>query len=237
MATDLVLTCECGRTLEVPAYMAGASRKCEGCGAVLRIPGGEVDAAPGSRGTKARLPWEERLSMGTLFATLAGFLVRPSRTYEKVDLEVPTGRCVLYVFLLSTAFAWIGSAVNRALVLGAWGDPEAAPAMLVVAAMAPVAGVVQAYAAAFIVHFSLRLLGEGEAGYDVTFRVVAYALGSTAVAQVVPFVGAAVAGLWALVLTAIGLRECQTLTPGKAVLVVLFPIALYAACGVSCLRH
>lgn len=232
---ELVATCSCGQEVRAPAYMAGTRKKCGACGAAVPIGGVEAPEESGRR--VERLAWEEPgtgFSVGVLASTVGGFLARPVRTFARVDLEAPQSRCLVYLLVLGSVFGWVGLAATwwfQIAVLNERPEPSEA---IVRATTLPIAVALQAFSTAAIIQISLLVLGEGEGGFDSTFRVAGYAVGSTAILRMVPVVGDLVAMIWALVLTAIGLRECHTITPGKAVLVVLLPFVVFVGCAVAC---
>jgi hypothetical protein len=86
-----------------------------------------------------------------------------------------------------------------------------------------------------IVHLFLMMLGghkQSTSGYEGTFRAVSYAQ-VAAVAQIVPFVGPFIAGIWGLVLQILGVARLHRTSTGKAVGAVLLPIVLCCLCGIA----
>jgi hypothetical protein len=86
---------------------------------------------------------------------------------------------------------------------------------------------------AAIVHLFALMFGAGDKGFEVTFRVMAYSSGSTAVLNVVPIVGGLAAWVWSLIATIIGLTEAQETSGGKAAAAVLVPLLLLCCCGIA----
>ena len=77
----------------------------------------------------------------------------------------------------------------------------------------------------------LLIVRPSHAGYESTFRALAYASAVQAVAWLayIPILGFVVAiaiGIYNVVLTVIGIREMHTTTTGRAVLVVLIPVII-----------
>ncbi len=77
----------------------------------------------------------------------------------------------------------------------------------------------------------LLIVRPSHAGYESTFRALAYASAVQAVAWLayIPILGILVAiaiGIYNVVLTVIGIREMHTTTTGRAVLVVLIPVII-----------
>ena len=71
-------------------------------------------------------------------------------------------------------------------------------------------------------------------GFEATFRVVAYGY-SANIFLVVPFCGGLLAGVWAIILYIIGLREAHETTGGKAALAVFLPVVV--CCATYMLAH
>ena len=83
-----------------------------------------------------------------------------------------------------------------------------------------------AFICSAILHVILWILDGAKEGFEATVRVYAYAAGSTAVFQIIPICGGLVAVIWSLVLQIIGLSRAHGISPGKAALAVLLPLAL-----------
>ena len=80
-----------------------------------------------------------------------------------------------------------------------------------------------------LVHLSLMLLGGARKSFETTFRVIAFAQGSTAPLQLVPCCGALAALVWNLVANCIGIAKAHEIDSGRATLAVLLP--LIVCCG------
>ncbi|HPK02263.1 MAG TPA: YIP1 family protein [Candidatus Sumerlaeota bacterium] len=77
-----------------------------------------------------------------------------------------------------------------------------------------------------ILHVFLKLLGGGRAGFEASFRAVAYAQGSVTPFQIVPFVGPMVAMVLGIIFLIIGLARMHETATWRAVLAVLLPFML-----------
>jgi hypothetical protein len=77
-----------------------------------------------------------------------------------------------------------------------------------------------------VVHLVLSLLGGAKHGYEATARTFAYAYGSSAPINLVPFCGGFIAGIWGLVCAIMGLADMQETTPVKAAIAIFTPIVL-----------
>jgi hypothetical protein len=78
-------------------------------------------------------------------------------------------------------------------------------------------------------HSALRLIGAGKGGFEATFRVNAYSVGSLAWIAVIPFVGHLIAFVIAQVCAAIGFSKAHDTTFSKALIAALTPLALLIA--------
>ena len=82
-----------------------------------------------------------------------------------------------------------------------------------------------------ILHVVLWIVGGAKEGFEATLRAVSYSAGSTYVFQLIPFCGGLVGAIWSLVLQVIGVSKLHGISPGRAALAVLLPLAL--CCVVS----
>ena len=157
--------------------------------------------------------------------TAARVLFRPRRFFARLD---PEGS-----FLTGLAFAsgYVGvyaalSTISSALVEVALHGATLAFPNVVGATLANIAASVVAVwvvmpLAAAVYHLFVRLLvGRSNRGYRATFRVLAYA-GAADLVGWVPFVGLLLAGVWAVYLGALGLRELHATTLGRALAVLV----------------
>jgi hypothetical protein len=96
----------------------------------------------------------------------------------------------------------------------------------------PIATAIGLFIGAAIYHLLVLLLVRpSHAGYEATFRTVAYASAVQAVAWLgsIPILGILVliaVGIYNVVLSVIGIREMHTTTTGRAVAVVLLPVVV-----------
>jgi hypothetical protein len=71
-------------------------------------------------------------------------------------------------------------------------------------------------------HLFLLMVRGAKAGYEATFRVVAYSV-SPFVFLAIPVCGMPITALWVMTIAIIGLKEAHETTGGKAAFAVLFP--------------
>jgi hypothetical protein len=94
----------------------------------------------------------------------------------------------------------------------------------------PLFQLVGIFIASGIYHLVLGLLGGRNYPFETTFRVVAYASGSTLPLAIIPICGGFIGGIWGLVCTIIGLAQAQETSIGKAAGAVLIPLVI--CCGI-----
>jgi hypothetical protein len=91
--------------------------------------------------------------------------------------------------------------------------------------LAPIFAAIGLFIGAGILHLLVMLIvGSRNAGFEGTFRVVAYS-SVTSLVSWLPFIGW-IASLYGIYLAIVGIREVHTTTTGKAALVVLIPAAV-----------
>ena len=193
-------------------------------------PGGEPPSLPPPP-QRTGPPWEQGgpalrrflettrgvlLEPATLFATMrrTGGLQAPL-TYAVVGVTAGALASVIYNFLLS------GLTVG---VLGGWGGRPGPLALAYALVVTPIVAILVAFIGAGIYHAMLLLLDGARYPFETTFRVQAYAMGSTALLSFVPFCGNAIGAVWGIVSTIVGLAGTHEISTGKAAAAVLIPI-------------
>ncbi len=232
----------CGK--EIPDAYAGV--RCPSCGASL-LPGTVPPGGPGgppSPGTAEGTPWENRATLGffpALLENLRRCLSDPTAFFDRMPKRANLGAALGYLVILE----WIGAAAGflwsqairgpQMAILRSMGiEPRGqtlAPALemaIYVGALlfAPLFILIAAFIWSAILHVVLWILDGAKEGFEATVRVYSYAAGSTAPFQIIPICGGLVALIWSLVLQIIGLSRAHGISPGKAALAVLLPLAL-----------
>jgi hypothetical protein len=226
---------------DIPAA-ATASEAASPSGTSLPAPAAGMPPPAGAQILQPRtgLPWEHRETRGFFngFAdTLAMVLTKPAIAFSMMRTEGGFGGPLLYAIIGGA----IGAIVAFVLALGAssfgfvGNRHDAMGAMfgmtlswvgfvfrLVMVAIAP-------FIFAALVHVSLMLLGGAKKTFETTFRVIAFAQGSTAPLQLVPCCGGLIAMVWNIVANCIGIARAHEIDSGRATLAVLLP--LIVCCG------
>jgi hypothetical protein len=213
---------------------------CRHCGA------GPTESGPGSApaaGGRSKTPWEDRENtgfFGGLFTTLKETLFSPSEFFKRMTVTGGLTDPLLYALIivmvgLTFFYFW------RILLVGAMQDfmpPGMSTAagqhvfqgisMALMALLTPILIVIGLFVSAGILHMFLMMVKGARAGFEATFRVIAYGY-SANIFLVLPICGSFIAVVLAMVLTIIGLKEAHETTGGKAAFAVFFPFIF--CCG------
>ncbi len=207
------------------------------------MPLGEVRRQTGPRTGPS---WErDGASLASFFASARDFFLSPVQFYSQMRRTGGTWS--------PSGFAAAGSLVGCGLWMTYWlaytlllqngplqemppADPERVGYILGMlgaycccsGVMGPMALLAFAFCAAGLVHLCLQVLGAATYSYETTFRVVAYALGSTLLISIVPLCGFYLAFPVQLVYIAIGVKYAQETSTGAAVAGVMLPTMI---CG------
>ncbi|MDB6056372.1 MAG: Yip1 domain protein [Verrucomicrobiales bacterium] len=188
------------------------------------------------------LPWEHREQRGFFNAfidTLSIVLTKPGTAFSMMRTEGGFGGPLLYAIIGGGAGVIVWFAISLLLnSLGIMGDREntwgpmigmSVSSMIFVWRLAAVA--LAPFIFAGLVHLSLMLLGGAKKTFETTFRVIAFAQGSTAPLQLVPCCGVLACLVWNLVANCIGIARAHEIDTGRATLAVFLP--LIVCCGGS----
>jgi len=185
---------------------------------------------------KPGLPWENRSELGffpALFDTVKGVLLEPGVTFERMRGD-GIGGALLYAVILGTfggivalvwqvAFAAVGPLIDSSF---SQGLEETLLSTAIFAVLMPAIVVLQQFIVAGVVHLCALVFGAGKHGFEATFRVISYSLGSTAILNIVPAFGGLAAFVWGLVAAIIGMTRVHQTSGGRAAGAVLTPVAL-----------
>lgn len=94
--------------------------------------------------------------------------------------------------------------------------------------LSPLFALVGLFIHAGLYHLMLLLVGDGERGFSITLRSVAYGL-TPGLLGIIPFCGSIVGGIWSMVLTILGVMYGHLTDGWRAVLAYFLPMIL--CCG------
>ena len=235
--------------------------RCESCGAELCANcvvsiGGKTLCGPckdkevrtfergvGLAGEESRglSPWERRASTGMFPAvveTIKGAVFRPTSFFSSINAVGGHTAALGYGVLVGTIFSIIGQGIGLIinLALGAMMNAPSEQVTMqitfavVFMALAPLLMVIYLYIGSGLAHLGLMIIGGNAKGFDATFRTYCFCV-SANIFVVIPFIGGIIAGLWAIVIQIIGLREMQGISTGKAAFAVLWILLVGIVCG------
>jgi hypothetical protein len=198
-------------------------------------------------GGSAGNPWERRATLGTangFIEALQLFVTAPTEAFAQTIKQGDFGSPLLFAIIVG----WIGVALGQIwetlmgasilsmlpaevrnqvpFVMGSAGS------FLFNVIFAPVFIIVGLFIGSAILHLCLIVvggLGQSRAGFEGSFRVVAYSTVAQ-LANVVPIVGGMISLVWTLFLAVIGAQKIHHTDQGKAVLAVLIPVVLCCVC-------
>ncbi|MDP9437822.1 MAG: YIP1 family protein [Actinomycetota bacterium] len=136
--------------------------------------------------------------------------------------------------LLFAVICWEISAIIGGLLgvlgslvgLGVRGLGEAIVGFFASLILTPIFALAVLFIAAGIIHLLVVLIARPmSTGFETTFRAIAYA-NVTALVSWIPILGVLIGTLWYVVLSVFGVREGHATSTGKAVVIVLIPVAI-----------
>lgn len=141
--------------------------------------------------------------------------------------------------LICSVIAGVLSGIGSLLLalIGDQGVGAAIGVLFTTIIITPIATAVGLFIAAGIYHLLVWLLVKpSNAGFEATFRVVAYASALQLLSWLaaIPILGILVAvaiGIYNIVLSVLGIREVHSTSTGKAALIVLIPVAIGIVLG------
>ena len=193
--------------------------------------------------------WEQREQTGMMMAgweTIKAVLLKPSETFDTMKREGGLGTPLLFVVIFGTISSIVGLFYEYAFNLGlaslipkgTGASPLASATMstgyfIGMAIFMPLLIAFIMFVGAGIQHLSLMICSGAKRPFETTFRTYCYVQGAVYILQIVPVCGAIVGGIWAIVITCIGLSKTHEITIGRAVVAVLLPMIV--CCGVVAL--
>ena len=189
-------------------------------------------------------PWEERHRYGffnALYLTIREVLTVPDRFFSRMPLRSDLWQPLLFavtVVVIGAFLIWMWTLTAFSPLRAIFHlHREMAHRTAVAFAsggffvMSPVIAVAAVFAQAAIVHLCLMLLDAGRAGFEATFRGVAYAH-AVYVLAAIPFCGDLIALFWGAAITVVAIRRLHGAETWRAVLAVTLPLLLcLSSCG------
>jgi len=229
--------------LEGMANWQPLSQFAELAGATPAAPPLQTGAASISEPAAPRsgLPWDHRQERGFFNAfieTLVMVLTKPGEAFTAMKREGGLGEPLIYAliggcvgglvsFLFSLGLQSTGFFAGRHNTFAAMAGMGIGSVLFVV--LIPLFIIIVLFIGSAIVHLCLMIVGGANQSFETTFRVLAFSHGSTGPLQMIPICGGAIAGVWALVCTCVGLARAHETDTGRAVLAVFLP--LIVCCG------
>ena len=180
-------------------------------------------------------PWEsQRAAIDAFIATTREVLMQPGAFFLTMRRDGGLGpplafgvigfsAGMLIAMFYQTAFRGFGMPFlpypMREMAIGI-------ASIFVWAIVAPIFALITLFVGSAIYHVLLMLFGGARQPFETTFRVVAYAVGSTSLFNVLPVCGGVIGSVWNIVVTIIGLARAHETTTGRAAAAVLVPILI-----------
>ncbi|OGW37420.1 MAG: hypothetical protein A2X58_05285 [Nitrospirae bacterium GWC2_56_14] len=215
---------------------------CQHCG--LRISeAAQAEPVAPVAGMREKTPWEDREQQGFfggLFKTLKQVLFSPSDFFKKMPVTGGLTDPLLYGLILGMigamfSYFWqitLHGAMQNFMTPEMLAATEYSPfqgaSLAVLAVFTPFLIILWLFILAGMLHVFLLMVQGAKAGFEATFRVVAYSE-SPYLFLVLPFCGGFLAWIWSLVIILIGLQHAHETTGGKAAFAVFLP--LFICCG------
>jgi hypothetical protein len=217
------------------AFMCGA------CAQVMKDGRYCPDCAPFIGGGSG-VPWERDRAMAGMasafWQTMKKVLFEPTAFFTDMPLEGglegPLGFCVLG----SSIFGLLGQMMMFAMLgaLGfATGGARGGGAMMgqmgvnMVCSvfMIPIMSAIMAFVGAALFHVGAMILG-GKGSFEATFRMNSYAMGSTAILQLIPIPYLNL--IWHCAVMYVGFKVCHRMSGGSAAVAGFWPFVLFLCC-------
>lgn len=197
-------------------------------------PGADPSGASGEPHSGSGIPWENERSFDSLLKTIKGVLLETNYTFTNASPSASLGPAFMFALILGLTGGLVGIGWNALTGMGDASDlPEQFQAFAFLmkpgissVVMLPIQLIIGLFLWGGIVHLCLMMFGAADSGFEATFRVIAFAAGSTALLQFVPVMGPMIGGIWALVIEILGLAAIHRTTGGKAAAGVLLPLGV-----------
>ncbi len=179
-------------------------------------------------------PWErDGASLDSFWRTTQSVLLHPTELFSRMRCRGGYGPPILFAVTGGAMGGLVSliSLIPMALI-GAPGNNGLEVALLVGTiilqnvAGGAIGGVVGPFVSSGIIHLFLMLLKSANRDFETTLRAIAYSTGAFWPLQIIPMVGPAIGGIWAIVVEIIAIARAHEITTGKAAAAVLLPLVV-----------
>lgn len=185
---------------------------------------------PSSGATRQPPPWEREGPLTARFVdTVREVTLQPVPFFKGLAREGGLGAPLLYA-VIGLLIGGAASVIYQLFLpfgpvgLGGPGGAAAFGAGYLI--MLPVLGIVGLFIMSGLLHVLLMLIASSKQPFETTFRVMAYTMGTTSLANLVPIVGGIASGIWSLILLVVGSSEAHEVPVAQAAIAVLVPVVL-----------
>ena len=171
--------------------------------------------------------------VGSFVSTARGVLLNPTSFFRGIARQGDFLNPAIFALICALISALLGGLVSLLFAPFLAGPEDTGGEALagglvgfiVTLILSPIYTAVALLIGAGIYHLLVLLLVRpSHAGFEATFRVVCY-VAATQLVSWIPIVNI-VAGVWAIVLSVFGIREVHNTTTGRALAIVLIPVAV-----------
>jgi hypothetical protein len=158
----------------------------------------------------------------TFIATVQAVVLRPVDFYRGILRQGDFINPLIFAIICYEVSAILGGLLR---LVGIGPANQNFGGFLVAVILAPIFAAIGLFIGSGILYLLVMLIvGSRNAGFEATFRVVAYSA-VTSLVSWIPFIGG-ILSLYSIYLAIVGIREVHNTTTGKAALVVLIPAAV-----------
>lgn len=180
--------------------------------------------------------WEQRATLGffsALLQTIGTVLLKPSKTFEGLQKQGGVAAPLFYYVMISSVMFTVAAISQLPSTISSLASvmpqfekvslsyPMMGMLFLVTLLLSPPIFMVTIFVSSFFTHLCLRLLRGAKEPFEATFRVMCYAMGSTAIFQVIPFFGGILGSIWSFYASLIGLKKVHEISAWRATVALL----------------
>jgi len=245
----------CGKGFEgSPEFCPHCGKELKSAGGTVPPPVPEAIPAAASGGgsstSRKTVPFEDPAKgfFGGMLETIKMVLFQPTAFFGEYRMDGTIGRPMVFAvvtgwFAAAVGVVWglllnasIMSMVSQYVPAGELSREQVLPQYLLTTTfsvisliIAPIMIVIGLFILAGIYHLFLMMVSGANKGFETTFNVVCYRTAAKLIA-IIPFCGGVVAGIYALVVSIIGLYRAHETEGWKGAFAVLAPLVLCCCC-------